>query len=437
MSLTLPKGHHFLRLTALTPANCGDTGGSAAIDRPVAVDVWSGLPYLPHSALKGVLAGRLGNVYDGRTLNTRRTGLFGAPDTDDANVGRAGEVVFGDAETLAFPLLLRDGRRAMVAAASTLRRLAHHGILPEATLPHVDDTQGWEGPVALSDLPLISGRLRAVRFGFAAPALAALLGFRGPVIVAAAEAARLCWQAAVEERTLTALGDGRTVRDGSLRTVELIPAGTLFVSLVSNLREDKVDLGPATPLQLGAWESTGSGWFSAEVLGAMPAADPAEDQAPPAVEAAAGHKARHEVMRIVFLALRDLENREEAQRARTRSAIFDLGPRLAQRGLAVTLAFCLAKAGGGEDPGGKDATTLENRFGLERAAYRFILRQLFAAGPQESNAELQERIVAAIRDGDAALPPDFDETRLWLRRYAETLLSEEDDHPSEPRGIEE
>ena len=39
MTLTLPAGHCFVRLTALTPANCGHTGGSAAIDRPVAVDV--------------------------------------------------------------------------------------------------------------------------------------------------------------------------------------------------------------------------------------------------------------------------------------------------------------------------------------------------------------------------------------------------------------
>ncbi len=104
--------------------------------------------------------------------------------------------------------------------------------------------------------------------------------------------------------------------------------------------------------------------------------------------------------------------RKEARRAR--SAISDLGPRLAQRGLASTLAFCLAKTGGGED-------AAEDRLRAERAAYRWILRQLFAV----SDSELHARVVVAIEWGDSALPPDFHEVRLWLRRFAETMLPKE------------
>ena len=225
MNLTIPAGHHLLRLTALTPANCGDTGGSAAIDRPVAVDAWAKLPYLPHSALKGVLAGRRGNVHRrGGGFEKDRTDLFGAPDIDDTNTGREGDLVFGDAETLAFPALLHGGRRALVAPAAALGRLARRGILPAGTLRHVGDERAWGGPVSRSELPQVSDRLVTARFGFDASVLSALLGFGGPVIVAAAAAARALWQAAaVEERTLTALGDGRTVRKGSLRTIELSP----------------------------------------------------------------------------------------------------------------------------------------------------------------------------------------------------------------------
>jgi hypothetical protein len=420
MNLRLPAGHHFVRLTALTPANCGHTGGSAAVDRPVAVDVWTGLPYLPHSALKGVLAGRLGNVFRGGILNTSRTDLFGAPDQNDDGTGRAGDLVFGDAEALAFPLLLRDGRRALVAVAPTLWRLARQGLLPTVTLRHVESDLAFEGPVSPADLPLLSERLKTGDFGVDPKALAALLGFSGPVIVAAAQAACLLWQAAVEERTLTALGSGRTVRTGSLRTIELIPAGTLFVSLVSNLSGKEANLGPASPLQLGAWEATGCGYFAAAVLTRPRPASTPDGEAEEARKAEDLPQPRHEVMRTVFQAMKALK--PETVRLRTRSAIYDLGPRLAQRGLAATLAFCLAKAGGGED-----AENLEDRVRAEREAYRFLLQQLFGVRRDTSHAMLHKKVVAAIEEGDSALPADFHETRLWLRRYAETVLPKEKD----------
>lgn len=418
MNLTLPVGHHFLQLTALTPANCGDTGGSAALDRPLAVDVWSRLPYLPHSALKGVLAGRWGNVYHGGTLNKSRTDLFGAPDENDDGTGRAGDLVFGDGEVLAFPLLLGDGRRALVAVAATLWRLARHGLLPAIPLRHVESDWTYEGPVSPSDLPLLSDRLKTGSFGIDGETLAAWLGFSGPVIVAATEAARALWQAAAEERMLTALGSGRTVRAGSLRTIELIPAGTHFVSLVSNLGGGEVDLGAASPIQLGAWEATGCGYFAASLLPQLPSGSTPNGEARRDGEAEAGPSLRHKVMHMVFQEMSALG--PETMRARTRSAVFDLGPRLAQRGLAVTLAFCLAKAGGGEDAEG-----VEDRIRTERTVYRWILRQLFAVGREGSHADLHNKVVAAIRDGDSALPPDFHETRLWLRRYAETMLPKE------------
>jgi len=421
MSLTVPAGHHFLRLAALTPANCGDSGGSAAVDRPLAVDSWSGLPYLPHSALKGVLAGRQGNVHlPGGGLNARRAKLFGGPDVNGDGSGRPGSLVFGDGNLLAIPLLLRDGRRALVASAATLAELAHHGLLPAITLRPVDDPRAWEGHLTSADLPTLPEPLTAARFGIGAQALSGVLGFAGPVIVAASQAAKLFWQLAVEERTLTALGPDGMAQAGSLRTIELVPAGALFVSLVSNLSSKEVDLGPASPLQLGAWEGTGCGYFSAEVLSASPTGAATGGEAPPGGEGGDRPQPRHETMRTVFRAMRALQGRPEA--ARTRSAIFDLGPRLAQRGLAVTLAFCLAKAGGGEDE------ETSERVRTERAAYRWILRQLFAPEAPVSYATLHERVAAAIREGDSALPADFEETRLWLRRYAETLLAKETGH---------
>jgi hypothetical protein len=157
-----------------------------------------------------------------------------------------------------------------VAVAATFRHLALQGILPAVTLRGVEDPRAWEGPVTSVDLPVLPIPLSTARFGIQAQALSALLGFPGPVIVGAAEAVKAFWEFAVEERTLTAIGKDHTVQAGSLRTVELVPAGTLFVSLVSNLSGQHVDLGPASPLQLGAWEGTGCGYFSAEFLAPPP-----------------------------------------------------------------------------------------------------------------------------------------------------------------------
>ncbi len=253
------------------------------------------------------------------------------------------------------------------------------------------------------------------------------------MIVAARAAASALWQAAVEERTLTALDDDGTVLAGSLRTVELIPAGALFVALVSNLSGEPVDLGEAAPIQLGAWESAGCGWFHAAVVEpGRPAGEPAgpgkrtgrgqADGAGPGAHTAPPSPApepspRHEVMRAVHGATQELAGRKEA--AHARSAIYELGPRLARQGLAATLAFCLAKARV-EETGGEEG---EERTGEERMAYRWILRRLFQAEGL-SAAVLHARVVEAIREGETALPADFHETRLWLRRYAETMLKE-------------
>lgn len=419
MTLRLPAGHRLLRLTALTPANCGESAGTAAVDRPVARDAWHDLPYLPSSAVKGVLAGRRGNA---SARNGDRATVFGAPDDDLAAGGRPARIVFGDGEPLGFPVVLRQGRRGWVAVAATIHRLAGLGMIEAPGLRRIERPNGYEAFDADGLVPAVRLPLAADRFGLAAGLLRSLLGLADgvPVVLAAPEAATALWLEAVERRTLTALGDDGVVRSGSLRSVELLPAGSVFVSLASNLTSEEVDLGPASPLQLGAWEGVGLGYFEAEVLGKPVRAVAREVSTSGEGAPLPQPSAPHEVMRRVFEAMAVLRERPEA--SRVRSAIFDLGPRLRIRGVPATLAFCLAKAGGGES--GEGVGTAPRRESRERLAYRWLLGEFFGRSAAPSITELRAAVVAVI-GGDQGLPADFEAVRLWLRRYAETMLPRE------------
>jgi hypothetical protein len=408
-----------LLLRSVTPANFGDSGGSATVDRPVALDAWDRLPYLPASALKGVLAGRFGNLgLPATAVDARRGKLFGTPDVTDA-AGKAGTLVFGDGELLCFPLRLASGQVVAVLIARTLFRLERWGVLTLPGLRQIQSLEAYEGELAASELPAPA---RWEDFGIGAPAreaLAASLGATAsPVLVAAPELAEQLWQRAVEERTQTALGEGRVVAAGSLRTVELIPPGTVFLSMVSNLGTEPADLGPATPLQVGAWEAVGCGFLHPEVWAAPPAEELEIDPENPAPrpDRATARRPDYQVMARAFRAVEALREVSKVA-AKARSAVYDLGPRLRIRGLEQTLAFCLAKAGGEDKAVG--------RRGAERDAYRWLLAELFAAEEGEAFSTVRPRVVAAI-SGSASPPAELETTWLWLRRYCESLLEPEE-----------
>src|SRR5437763_15492238 len=114
--MRLEPGEHLVRFAALTPANLGSAYGEATLDRPTRKEARFGLPYLPDSALKGVLAGALGDEGEAREA------LFGSADRDatDTQPGRFGEpspVIFGNGELLAFPVPVVGGAPAWVFPA--------------------------------------------------------------------------------------------------------------------------------------------------------------------------------------------------------------------------------------------------------------------------------------------------------------------------------
>lgn len=416
MKLTFAPGESLLRITLRTGANFGAGEAPAPVDRPVALDAWTGLPYLPWSALKGVVAGEYGDVVDPAdgSLNGRRAAIFGSPDRpgeDGVRPGGPGRLRFGDGELLCFPLRLRTGRTATVFALDELVRLQRLGFGSGPSFRSKIDESCWDGAPAGEDLRPTPDPLSRRAMDVPVAELAALSGAAPRLpLYAAGGAAERFWQQAVERRTLTALANGRVVR-GSLRRVELVPAGTTFVSLVTNAGPGPVDLEISHRLQVGAWEAIGAGFVSLEVVTAdhlrRPSEEPASRGAGDAAEGAASTLAEHRIMTKVHAAVQELASRPEARNVRT--IVRELGPRWQAQGLPRTLAFCAAKAVLGE-------AAAKTR---ERRAYRWVLAHLLVG--EEADREALAAEVRAIAGGKVE-PVELEPRVRWLRRYAEVLL---------------
>ncbi|MCK6683910.1 MAG: hypothetical protein L6R30_16030 [Thermoanaerobaculia bacterium] len=417
------RGHpkpenQFLRLTVRTASNFGSESGSATIDRPVSLDVWRQLPFIPASALKGVIAGALGNVFEGGMLNQRRAiqNGFGSPDSGegaDFSPGVPSKVILGDGDLLAFPLLLGDGRRVLVFPASNVRGFAlleGSGLAHPPRLP--DDAYA-----GTFDEGLVPGRPSQLYRDVSKEArrtLEVLLGQSLPgFILAGASAASRLWLHAAEERTLTALdNDEKTVKGKSLRRCELVPPGTVFLSFVTVRAGPEIDWSTFSRVQLGAWEATGCGFTKLEAveLAAVPPAQANSTvQRPPVQEP----REEHVQMRLAFEAVSNAAARPEASKVRT--ILREFGPRVRTRGLTKALGFCLAKA-----------RPMTRKPSLESQAYCWFLGAVLAVRKDELFDA-----VSRIAGGVDPAPPDIEERAVWLSKYSEALLPEREEEGNE------
>lgn len=402
--LQIPPGQSWLRVDLFSPANFGSTGGRATIDRPVALNPWTELPFLPFSGLRGVLAGRLGDVHDAtKTLiNQERTRIFGGPD------GPGSDMVFGDGEMLAFPMPLPSGGIAQVVPLDTLAWLSRLGFLPANVLPQF---AGEERAYTLcSGLPpgiTTDADPGVVQALF--PAIVPIVGAPETLIVAARGAAKILWRHAVEVRTLTALRRGsKQARSGSLRRVELIPAGSIFMMLVRNHSSMTPDMGPSQ-LQVGGWESWGCGFARITVLATAPPVGAVTPNAAPGGERDVPPEDA-KLMVEAFCAIRDAVGDPEL-RPKLRTILRETGSRLRIQGIPATLAFSLAKAKFGA----------ENK--IERKAHRWLLGTFF---PEDDVKAQTERAIIGERPTIR-----LQGLCIWLSRYAELIADGQAEAPEE------
>jgi CRISPR/Cas system CMR subunit Cmr4 (Cas7 group RAMP superfamily) len=446
-------GERWLRLEVVTPTNVGSAAGGVTLDRPTQKESWHGLPYLPDSALKGVLAAPFGDVARPGG-NPRREALFGAPDRGNAR-GRAGPLVIGNGELLAFPVPCSDGRAAWVFPAGSAARALSEAIAGGGAPANVldllsrleeggdeGDAAAWPGlpelalPVALR--ALVGGPIEKA-LAESIPHLIHLAGkgvpAGGPLLVVGSATAGALWRFAAERRALTALdGARRTVVRGSLRAVELIPPGTVFLSLVS-LLDPASELPPVSRLALGAWESLGLGWVRPAMVEPLSApsrtaARPREGQEidarrrePPATgDSGSGPTVEAEVMVAMHQAVGALRERGDRRlQSVARSAVAAFGPRAHFSGLEAALAFELAKA-----------KLAQGRPKIEARAHRWLLAGLLTGEPDPDQAPGPCRALLAWLEGGLGFSAErIGEQRgmilarwRWLRRYAELGLAE-------------
>jgi CRISPR-associated protein Cmr4 len=125
-----------LYLFTRTPLHVGAGASVGAIDQPIVRERHTGLPIIPGSSLKGVLADlwhadtAIENGRTTRNPNKDITWLFGS-DTDTA--ASAGALSFGEARLLAFPIRSARGSFAWLTSPLLLARAARDnvpGILP-------------------------------------------------------------------------------------------------------------------------------------------------------------------------------------------------------------------------------------------------------------------------------------------------------------------
>lgn len=450
--MTERSRHRLVRLEVVTPANLGSAAGETTLDRPTQKEAWHGLPYLPDSAFKGVLAGRYGNVPDAER-NHDRERFFGSPDRGEER-GRPSQVVFGNGELLAFPVPAAGGGRVWVYPALALARLLWlEGAAGDAAVlrllgalesdrtnpdgracaawPAVPDLgPGWswaEAPEAAR------ARLRPLlrRYGGAGAG-------GGPwLVVAAASAGRLWQRLGGEVRTLTALDThSHTVQAGSLRTVEQIPPGAVFLSHVTLLPGAEQDLEKLLPphLQLGAWAAQGLGWVRLEEVTAETAVADGEDEkeagsAAAATPAPAAPRLdRAAIMAATHRAVLDLNPAELALRKSAKAALDSFGGRARFGGFEAALAFELAKA--------KPAHA---RPKTDARAHRWLLATLLGLSPGGETGPAAELLAWAegepfSPESRAALEPLVFERWRWLRRFAEVDLKVKAETPPAGEG---
>lgn len=438
--MKLRPGEQLVRLTAMTPAHLGSAAGETLLDRPTQKDAWHELPFVPDSALKGVLAGRHGDVDDDEP-NAKREDLFGSPDragggTKAASFGRPGPLVIGNGELLAFPVPCTGGAPAWIvpvtAVAWALRVAGAAGRLAGAmralnridrsgkvlALPHLPRLAGPVAPRQLreysvhQEAPVLLQSLRRL----AGPALPE----DGALLFAPAGLAADLWRQAAEYRTLVALdGETRTVADRALRRVELIPAGTVFLSLVTCLDETVAGDGMPRRFQVGAWESLGLGWFEADLVEGA-----AEEPLPEVSPAAAGEDGRVAESRIMAdarQAVDGLEGLSPSLLKKLRAVVRGFGGRAQFGGLEAALAFELAKAKPEQARPSEDAR-----------AHRWLLTALFTPNPGPPAETGPSGRIREWLGKDPFAPGALDAQRaqiltrwLWLARFLEFGPEEE------------
>jgi len=413
--------HQLLRIQLLDAANLGAASGKVTLDRPTQVNACDHLPFLPDSALKGVWQA----VWEVNNYPNR-----------DAIFGRehdlAGNLIVGNGDLLAFPLLAANGERCWIFSGERLFKfLALEKLCRKSA--GVKESDGVNKLLALicrpqSKAALGIPQIPALNLPFALTPIdpATEMGDRlrgllkrwsgeglpltDTLLIVNAPIAKYLWNQAAEIRELTALNEGKTALGQALRRVELIPAGSIFLSFVTWLEPQDLPV-PDHVFQFGAWEGSGLGYCQLSIVEPTEFTLTASQPITPAV--ATPVDSTH--MTEIYKKISELAKEPNAAyKEKVRSAIGSFGWRLKTAGWEAALAFELAKA---------RATSAEKK--VEMRAHRWFLAALFDIAEDQITEQCQTWFAAGV---SASKKQAVMSRWLWLRKYSELELEKEVKH---------
>ena len=117
-----------LYLFTRTPLHVGAGASVGAIDQPVQRERHTGFPIIPGSSIKGVLRDHL------KSIGSENTDQFFGKGSEGKDA-RAGDLSFGEARLVAFPVRSAKGAFALAVSPLTLRRIARDAGWTDLNVP--------------------------------------------------------------------------------------------------------------------------------------------------------------------------------------------------------------------------------------------------------------------------------------------------------------
>jgi CRISPR-associated protein Cmr4 len=269
-----------------TPLHVGVGSSVGAVDLPVRRERHTNHPIIPGSSIKGVFRDAARNTIKDDSIIED---LFG-PETDSESPARAGDIAFGEARPIAFPVRSAKGAFAYVTCPFVLRRFARESGLKD--LPGLEDPEDQTCQAGAKVVIDHAGRKRVVleEYAFSQQSVFpetwehTLLGLSEDPV----------WKEAARRLVLLSDGDFShfvtttteistqtkidpetgAVSKGALFNMECVPAETLFSAPVQIIGRYKntdsaaelVKLAGEVPiLQFGGNSTTGRGFCSINI----------------------------------------------------------------------------------------------------------------------------------------------------------------------------
>lgn len=425
--------NQLVKIQLLNNANFGSAAGKVTLDQPTQIDAYSGLPFIPNSSLRGVLR----NWWDFQPAQTIDSNtIFGTKDEKKENPyapaseldHRPGNLIIGNGDVLAFPLLAENYQRCWIVPLETLCKYIEieklngktiemkefiarfyrdedkEGLsLALPSLPRINASVEFEQIVAENILPQINQVHNLLHRW-----LADWFPQKETIIIVKKKAAEILWQQAAEVRDLTALDNHKNAKPQSLRRIETIPEGSVFISLFTWMQNSALDFSDKV-IQIGSSEGQAFGFCR------MATVSDIEPEIGSIIPDGSGpYNARetsYDAMEKMYKVMSGFRERDKKFKDKLKTIIKDLGWRLKRDGFETTLAFALARA---------HPHKPEIKPDSDEAAYRWLLNILL----ENANSDLKKYA------GEIWFKEKFSETEqnlvlqrwLWLRKFSDTEL---------------